>query len=332
VLDRDMERLDSVELPPFAAAVEAGVRLVMTAHIAVPALGGRDVPSTLSPAVLRGLLRERLGFGGVVVSDAMDMGAITQGQGLVIDAITAAAAGVDLLLLIGDVPLLESVHGGLTQATRRGLLSPDDVALSARRVLDLRRWLAGQGQPGLDVVACEAHRALAYEVAARALTLVRDRDGLLPLRLDPVARIAVVVPRTADLTPADTSSYETVSLAPALRRYHAAVDEYTMPLDPAPGEVASLRGRLAGYGAVVVCTINARDYSGQAALVSGLVEAGMKVVAAALRLPYDAAAYPSAPTAIATYSLQPPSLEALADALFGRVQFEGRLPVTVPGA
>jgi beta-N-acetylhexosaminidase len=304
----------------------------MTAHIAVPALGGNDLPSTLSPAVLRAMLRERLGFGGVVVSDAMDMGAITQGQGLVIDAIAAAAAGVDLLLLIGDVPLLERVHAGLAQATRRGLLSPEDVALSARRVLDLRRWLAVQGQPGLEVVACEEHRSLAYEVASRALTPVRDRDGLLPLRLGPAARLAVVVPRTADLTPADTSSFETVSLAPALRRYHPAVDEYTMSLDPASEEVAYLRERLVGYDVVVVCTINAGDHTGQAGLVGGLVEAGVKVVAAALRVPYDAAAYPSAPTVVATYSLQPPSLEALADALFGRVRFEGRLPVTLPGA
>ena len=331
VLNRDMKGLERVELPPFVAALEAGVRLVMTAHIAVPALGGFDVPSTLSPVVLRGLLRERLGFVGVIVSDAMDMGAITQGHGLVIDAI-AAAAGVDLLLLIGDVPLVESVHIGLAQAMRRGLLSPEDVALSARRVLDLRRWLAVQEQPGLDVVACEEHSALAYEVAARALTLVRDRDGLLPLRLDPATRIATVVPRTADLTPADTSSYETVSLAPALRRYHPAVDEHTMSLDPTSEEVASLHEHLAGYDAVIVCTINAGDHAGQAALVSGLVEAGTKVVAAALRLPYDAAAYPSAPTVIATYSLQPPALEALAGALFGRVPLEGHLPVTVPGA
>jgi beta-N-acetylhexosaminidase len=331
VLDRAIEGLECVELPPFAAAVEAGVRLVMTAHIAVPAIGNPDLPSTLSPGVLRGLLREKLGFRGVIVSDAMDMGAITQGQGLVIDAIAAAAAGVDLLLLIGDVPLLESVHAGLAQAARRGLL-PDDMTLSARRVLDLKQWLGQQEQPGLEVVVCEEHRALAYEVATRALTLVRDRERLLPLRLDQAERIAAVVPRTADLTPADTSSYETVSLAAALRRYHPAVDEHTMSLDPAPEEVASLRARLAGYAAVIVCTINAGDHTGQARLVSGLVEDGVKVVAAALRLPYDAAAYPSAPAVISTYSLQPPSLEALAGALFGRVPFEGRLPVTVSGA
>jgi beta-N-acetylhexosaminidase len=331
VLDHDIERLERVELPPFAAAIEAGVRLVMTAHIAVPALGGSDVPSTLSPAVLRGLLRERLGFGGVVVSDAMNMGAITQGQGLAIDAIAAAAAGVDLLLLIGDVPLLESVHAGLAHAIHRGLLPPGDVATSARRVLDLRHWLAVQGQPGLDVVACEEHRELAYQVAARALTLVRDRDALLPLHLGPGARIAAVVPRTADLTPADTSSFETVSLAPAIRQYHPTVEEYPMSLDPAAEEVAALRERLAGYDAAVVCTINASDHAGQAALVAGLVASGVKVVAVALRLPYDAAAYPAAPTVIATYSLQPSSLEALAGALFGRAPFEGRLPVTVPG-
>ncbi|MEA2573419.1 MAG: beta-N-acetylhexosaminidase [Chloroflexia bacterium] len=333
VVPFDVERLNRVELPSFAAAIEAGVKLVMTAHLALPALtGGLEVPATLSPAVLRGLLRGQLGFEGVIVSDALNMGAIDQGQGFVIDAIAAAAAGVDLLMLIDSSAKLEAVYGGVLHAARRGLLSQEDMWVSTRRVLDLKAWIGRQVQPDLEVVRCKEHLDLAYEIAAKSLTLVRDREGLLPLRLSSNARVVSVIPRPADLTPADTSSYETPSLAAALRAYHPSVEEHVIPMDPSPGEVASLRQLLVGCDLAVVGTINASDYPGQAALVNALLEDGIPVVAVALRLPYDLEVYPAAPTYVCTYSLQAPSLQALADALWGRIPFEGRLPVTVSGA
>src|SRR5207237_4065767 len=111
----------------FRAAVGAGAKLMMTAHVAVPALnGGLELPATLSPAIIRGLLRGDLGFQGVVITDAMDMKAIGQGAGLVIDAITAAAAGVDMLLLQSDSAESQAVYAGLLQAAQRALLPADD--------------------------------------------------------------------------------------------------------------------------------------------------------------------------------------------------------------
>ncbi|HVF99337.1 MAG TPA: glycoside hydrolase family 3 protein [Chloroflexia bacterium] len=333
VVPHGEERLRMVELPPFAAAIEAGAKLVMTAHIALPALtGGLEVPATLSSEVLRGLLRRELAFRGLIVTDAMNMGAIQQGQGLVIDAIASVAAGADLLLLADSGESQEGVYAGVLQAARRGLLSQEEILASARRVLDLKAWVGSHEQPGLEVVRCEEHLALAYEVGAKSVTLVRDRDGILPLQLPAGATVVAVAPRPADLTPADTSSFETPSLAAALRRYHPAVEEVVVPLDPSAEDIAALRGRMAGCELAVVGTINAGDHAGQAALVNALLEDGTRVLAVALRLPYDLAAYPSVPAYACTYSLQPPSLQALADALWGRIPFVGRLPVSVEGA
>jgi len=328
----DMARLRRVELPPFAAAVRAGVRLVMTAHIALPALhDGLNLPATLSPRILRGLLREELGFAGVIVSDALDMRAIEQGPGLVIDAIAALSAGVDLLILNHTTAEQRAVYAGALQAVRRALLSPEEVLASAQRVLALKRWLAQHPQPSLDVVGCAEHRALALEVASRAVTLVRDTAGRLPLRLAPEARLAAVVPHPADLTPADTSSYITPSLAQALRRHHAPVDEFIMPLNPSEADVEALRAQLSRYALVVVGTINATVHPGQAALVNALLNDDVGMVAVALRMPYDGLAYPTAPTYVCVYSIQPPAMEALAQALFGQVPFAGQLPVSMPG-
>ncbi len=334
VLQFGEERLRSVELPPFAAAIQAGAKLVMTAHLALPALNdGFPVPSTLSAPVLRGLLRRGLGFEGVIVTDALNMGAITQGQGLIIDAIAACNAGADLLMLMDYEAELQSVYAGILQATQHGLLSYKDVQASAERILKLKSWIAHKAsqQPGLEVVACAEHLALAGEIAAAATTLVRNANGLLPLKLNPEERILAILPRPKDLTPADTSSFEKPQLGEALRRYHPHVDEVTVSLDPSPQELAALREQASGYSLVVVGTINAMEHTGQADLVNGLLDAGTNLVAVALRLPYDLQAYPGVSTYLCTYSLQPASLHALADALWGHIECRGVLPVTVEG-
>jgi beta-N-acetylhexosaminidase len=331
VLLHDEQRLRQVELPPFAAAIQAGVKMVMSAHLALPSLnGGLELPASLSPAVLRGLLREGLVFEGLIASDAFDMQAIEQGSGLVIDAIAAFAAGIDLLLFGPKTTGREQLFAGLLQAASRGLLGVADLQASAGRVLALKEWLAGQERPSMAVVGCKEHRDLALEIARRSVTLVRDRDGLLPLRLPAGARLMAIVPQPVDLTPADTSSYVQPALAQALRRCHPAVDEFIVPVQPSESEIAALRDRAGDYALIVVSTINAGEHPGQAALVETLLQSGIPTVVAALRLPYDLASFPSAPAYACTYSVQPPAAQALAEALFGLIPFQGRLPVTIP--
>jgi len=331
VLQHDLKRVRRIELRPFQAAIDARVRLVMTAHIVFPALnGGTDTPATLSPQILKGLLRRKLGFKGVIVTDAMDMNALEQGPGYVAECMAAVAAGADLLLLNHDLAKLEPAYATISQAARRGLLSREEMLQSAARVLALKKWLGRTKQPPLSVVCSREHRDLANEVAAASMTLVRaDRDAI-PLRVSPESRIAVAVPRPEDLTPADTSSYLTPQLASAIRRHHGNVDDLVFAMNLDDGEVRACADRLAGYDLVVVGTIDAAGHRGQAALVTALVKRGVHVIAVALRMPYDLAAYPAAPTCACTYSILPPSMDAFADALFGKIAFAGRLPVSIP--
>jgi beta-N-acetylhexosaminidase len=286
VLLHDEQRLRQVELPPFAGAIQAGVKMVMSAHLALPALnGGLELPATLSPAVLRGLLRQELGFEGLIASDAFDMKAIQQGPGLAIDAIAAFAAGIDLLLFGPATTGRQELFAGLLQAARRGLLRAGDLEASAGRVLALKRWLAGQERPSMAVVGCQEHLDLALEVARRSVTLVRDHNGLLPLRLPAEARLMAIVPQPVDLTPADTSSYVKPVLAEALQRCHPAVDEFIIPIQPSEAEIAALHTQAGNYDLVIAGTINAGEHPGQAALVEALLQSGVPTVVAALRLP-----------------------------------------------
>jgi beta-N-acetylhexosaminidase len=331
VVAHDAKRITRIELPPFRAAIKAGVRLVMTAHIVMPALnGGTDQPATVSPDILRGLLRKKLGFGGVIVGDAMDMHAMEQGPGYVAEAMAAVAAGLDLVLLNHDLSRIEPVFANIVHAAQRGLLSPEEIKASAQRILALKAWIKRVKQPPLSVVGCRGHLALAQEVAEKSVTLVRDTSRRLPLRLTSDAKIAVVVPRPEDLTPADTSSYVTPALAAAVRRYHPRVDEFFIGMNPSLSDVRSLREKLKDHDLVILGTINATAHRGQADLVNAVLKQSTSLIAVALRMPYDLAVHPAVSTYACTYSILPPAMEALAAALWGRIPFVGQLPVNIP--
>jgi len=101
-------------------------------------------------------------------------------------------------------------------------------------------------------------------------------------------------------------------------------------MNPSAAEIRECCARLLKYDLIIIGTINAADHPGQAALVNTLLKEGRKVIAVALRMPYDLTAYPEAPTYLCTYSILPPAMEALADALWGRIPFIGKLPVSIP--
>lgn len=332
ILEHTAKRIRAVELLPFRAAIRSGVRLVMTAHIVMPALNGGsyELPATLAPKILRGLLRGKMRFKGVIVSDALDMHAMQQGAGYVAETMAAVAAGNDLLLFNHELSRLHPAYSNLLQAARRGLLSPAEIYASARRIVALKNWVKRQPQAPLTAIGCNEHLGLAREVAQKSITLVRDTARQLPLCLSAEARTAVAVPQPQDLTPADTSSYVTPQLAAALRAYHPCVDEFFFPMNPAPSDVASLTERLASYDLVILGTINATAHPAQANLVNRLLKQGTRLITVALRMPYDLAVYPAAPTYVCAYSILPPTMEALAEALCGRIPFAGHLPVTIP--
>jgi beta-N-acetylhexosaminidase len=329
LVPRTSAELAGRELVPFRAALEAGARMVMTGHFALP--GRDDLPTSLSAAVLRDLLRGELHFDGVTVTDALDMRALAQGSAQIVDAVVALRAGEDVLLGTADESALQRLEEGLAQAQRRGLLDADDDAAAKRRLGELRHWLGGYDQPPLDVVGCGEHQELAAELARRSITLVRNDDRLLPLKPAAGARIAVVQSLPADRTLADTSSTVPPMLASALRRRLAGVEEILLPAAPGEAAIAGLGERLATFDLVVLGTISAHLQPVQAELATAVLASGKPTVTIALRTPWDLLAYPSARAHICSYGILPPSMEALAAALLGEAPFVGRLPVDIAG-
>ena len=211
------------------------------------------------------------------------------------------------------------------------MFDADEMAAAERRLGTLRAWLGAAGAaPDIDVVGSAAHRALAADLAARSITLVRDPRRLLPIRREYIGRVLAVMPRPTDLTPADTSSTVEPALAAALRRYHGDVDEVVVEPEPDAASIAAVRARADAADLVVIGTIDGHRLRSQIDLVESVVATGTPTIAVAMRGPWDVAAYPPESTALATYSILPGSLDALAAVLAGEGEAAGRLPVRLP--
>ncbi|TLY56719.1 MAG: beta-N-acetylglucosaminidase, partial [Gemmatimonadetes bacterium] len=188
-------RLDSLELVPFRAGIAAGADVVMSAHIAFPAVTGSDDPATLSPAVLTGVLRDSLRFGGLVVTDALTMGGIVAKYGAGEATVRAFLAGSDLLLMPADP---DSAVDAMTGAIAAGRITRQRLEASVRRVLEIKRRL-GLFQHRtvtldsiMQVVGSRRFQDAANDLAVRSLTLVRDIGGRLhALRAHP-GRLALI--------------------------------------------------------------------------------------------------------------------------------------------
>ncbi|MCY3612592.1 MAG: serine hydrolase [Gemmatimonadetes bacterium] len=184
VIGADRDRLDRVELFPFQVAVDEGVDAVMTAHVAVPGVLGDNRPATMSPELMTDLLRGEMGFGGILFTDALRMGAITEGYGAGEAAVLSLEAGSDVILAPDGIGVTVDA---VTAAVESGRVSRERIDASARRLLEAKARLGLHRERRVDPTAVAErvgtaeHRAVADRAATASLTLVRDRDRVFPL-------------------------------------------------------------------------------------------------------------------------------------------------------
>jgi beta-glucosidase-like glycosyl hydrolase len=357
VLSADRARLERVELVPFRAAIAADVGAVMTAHLSLPAIDptrapvrewapgenpytedvsevARDatVPASMSAAVVEGLLRGELGFRGLVVTDALDMGGIVDHFDPGEAAVRAILAGADQVLKSPDT---DAAIAGVRRAVAQGRISAERLDRSVAKIREAKRRFPA-AIPDLEtafrVVDGPDHRALAEEIARRAVTLVREAPGTLPLARSSrlvhvvVSDVAVASPPGSDFSRALSSR-----LAPP----------QTFLLDPKSraDEVEPIREAAANADAVLVSLfVRVRTGTGKLVLpdaaraaVDTLAAGKSKLIGVSFGNPYLAADLPGLATYLAAYGDQAVMQSAVARALFGEAEISGRLPVTIPG-
>jgi beta-N-acetylhexosaminidase len=311
----------------------------MSAHIAFPAIAEQsDMPATLSPAIIRGLLREKLGFDGVVISDCLEMQAVADTVGIARGSVLALQAGIDLVLISHLYPRQQSGIEAVMEAVQAGELSYETIRQAVERVLKLKSqrlsWEnlpAGTVPSWLDVVGCSEHRQLRDRAYELSTTLVRNKDGLVPLHLQADERIVVLSFAKDMRTQAEDRRYSTAPFVEDIRQYHQNVERMTIPADmPAQEALEQVVAATRETDLILMVTVNAHLDAQQAALVRSLVQSGRRVIGLAVGIPYDLLAFPQLRTYLATYEATDPALAAAAKVLFGQVEPKGHLPVSLP--
>src|SRR6267378_4947706 len=321
-IEVDRATLDRVEIPPFRAAIAADVPAIMSAHIVVPALDPTpELPVTLSRGVMTDLVRNTLGFQGIVVTDDLEMGAL-KNIGEAAAGLRALQAGADYLLFRFDEAAQREGHRLITEAVRTGSLSMARLDESVRRVVDAkRRFGILDGRRDQSVPDLAANARTAVELARGATTLLRNR-GVLPLR----GRILVVSPTNADISFFD--GQPTLGSVVAAKRADALSE--SLPLHPSGSEIDRVVSASRAADVVVVGTTNLFAYPEQVEMVRALAK-GKPVAVVALRGPYDILSVPEIAAYMCAYDAREPSLMAAAEVLLGERKPSGSLPAVIPG-
>ena len=335
VVDVSRQRLDSLELVPFRAAIKSGVGAIMSFHGSMPALDSSGDPGTLSGRVLTGLLRNELRFDGIIISDAMDMRGVLDRYGAEEVAIRAVVAGADILIQPVDVALtIDALVSGVTS----GRYPEARLDRSVRRILAAkeRLGLARAKLVAIDsvraIVGDSTHVASARVAAERSITLVKDSFGMVPLKGAPGnARIlSVTFARRLDLTAGATFDAELRAVLKGVRSVHINADS---PADLEAVLRAADSAQVTIVSSYVSHAWNATTVSAPRAfgdLVRDLSARGRKPIVVAFGNPYLLEQIPSVPAYMVAWGGFPVSQRAAARALLGAASITGRLPITIP--
>jgi beta-N-acetylhexosaminidase len=325
IVPYDRQRLDSIEFLPFRAAIDVGVDTIMTAHVVFPTIDSTsNLPATLSRAVLTDLLRDELGFSGLIATDSLGMGAIDQTFGVADACAMAFQAGADLLMFGNDpghVPAEQyPAYQNLLALVRNGTISQERLDASVRRILLVKaqRGILDWQPPSLAEISTQVrtseHPPIADRIAKQSVTLIKNDRKLLPIKTD--QRALLVYPE-----------FET-ELEPAFSKYGTRIDAMPVSINPSQQEITQVISATEKVDVIIVATANARRYPGQIALVESTQN--LPTVVLALQSPYDLLAFPRQSTYVTIYGDVPVSMHAAAKVLFGELQPSGKLPVALP--
>jgi len=365
VVDVGRERLEKLELVPFRAAIEAGVGAIMSAHIALPQidpelaapvrkLGEREaasaeflsqteanaarvtLPGTLSPKIMTGLLREDLKFNGVIVTDAMSMAGVAGRYTPAEAAVKAIKAGADV---IEKSPDIDAAIAGIKEAVAKGEITEARIDASVERMLRAKAALGLRVKRQVDlgevdrVVSNPRFNEVAQQIADHSITLVRDEQKLLPLDLK---RRLLNITFTDEEDRAITKVFvdelrarapQSESLLLDHRATEANISRLLAQLDENKFDAVifsvAVRAR-SGKGSVALPPAGKR-------LAGELVKRKLPLVVISFGNPYLLAAMPEAPSYLLAYSPFTVSQRAAAKAVFGEIEINGKLPVTMPG-
>jgi beta-N-acetylhexosaminidase len=336
VVPSDIERLDSVELVPFKSAIEAGVDAVMTAHVAVPEVAENPaVPATLSKEILTDLLRHKLQFDGIVITDALEMGGIRNKYWSGLAAVRAFQAGADVIMLPTNVA---AAVNEIERAFEMGLIPVERIDASVTRILRAKSSLGLHRNRTVsidrleDIVASPENEAFAQKIADHSITVVKNDDSLLPVNpVDNPMIFSLVLDSGLATDPGEIFQSEMREVYPSLLTEWANARVSEDQIDRIM--------KYAEHSDLIVCATFARVASGrniisipegQQEIIEKLLKTKKPFVWIAFGNPYVLERFPKVGTYLCTFSYSDVSQHAAVKAISGAIPVTGKMPVSIP--
>jgi len=329
IIKHQRSRLNQVELYPFKKAIEAGVDSIMTAHVYFPAIEKEEgIPATLSKSVLTDLLRDELKFEGLIITDCMEMKAIVNTFGTIEGAVRTIKAGSDTVLVSHSYQKQKNAIEAVIEAVKSGRISEKRIDASVKRILTLKGKrinleLVDQADPAQ--IDFEAHQKTAQKLAEKALTLVKN-DGLFPIENIKEKKVSIIDFEMGRVSLAEDEGEKNNLFINYLSQEVKNLEHIRLQDNSTLSTAA--KEKLDGSDLIVVCTYNAAVNKYQAELAEKLAE-NNKVAVLALQNPYDYQLLDKTQAFITTYDYSSANQRAAADFILGKIEAEGKLPVTV---
>lgn len=339
IITHNLDRLWKVELIPFKELINEGADTVMIAHVHFSSVEKcKEIPATLSRNIITGLLRESLGFEGVVITDCMEMDAIKKNVGIARGAVEAIKAGADLIMVSHSYKLQKDTIKAIVNAVKMGEIEESIIDKALSRVEKLKEKYLSWDDINLnknevqvpDFVGCLEHLKLANDVFRQGITIYNNESNTIPLSNKKANKVLVIYPVNTTFVKVEDVQYSNYSLGEIIREIHpfAQFEEISnLPMDE---EIQEILKKSKGYDNIILGILSATKGSQQIKLAESLYKMGKKIIVVIMRNPYDVSNLPIVSACILTYEFTYPALKMAAKAIYGLEKVEGALPVTIP--
>lgn len=330
-ITKDLETLEKEDLVPFIKLCENDVNGIMIGHVITHCID--DVVATVSPKVIKGYLRGKIGFNGIVMTDAMRMHAIQDVYGTGPASVMAVQAGCDLVLLRGSKEHFDEGYNALLEAAKNGTLPVEDIDASIRRVLTQKQRVGVLDHPYSDpdvaeaTVGCREHKALSKKLASSSITTLKKK--IIPLKDEGQKVLAISV--EPQKIAAAMDDIQSVNMLPRAVGYDFEnTEELMLPLEPNEEQIKECVEKAKNADLIVYGMCNAILYEEQVKLAEEINKLGKKVVLVAMDSPFDVELVPFFDDVVATYGVANDSMLAAMDVICGRKEGDAVPPVTIP--
>ena len=325
VIHGSVDYLSEHDLVPFRSAIDNGTATVMITHVKFEALDA-DYPATLSPAICRDLLREKMGFTGIIATDCMEMKAITNHYGAGESAVLSVLAEVDLQLFSHTRHYQEEVYDALLTAAKSGRISEARLDESLARIEKLKQQYALSELISTEVIRHPDHLELAKKAARAGIALIQSTADF-PLSIEASQAIGLVEFASHNITDAMEGN-EQSDFGTLLKQHIPNLKVVTLKsYTPQKSSIEHAKDITNSCDVLVLVTRNAHLLAEQQVIAQTLIDTASQTILVCLRNPYDVSVLSGADTILCTHGDSTPSVEAAVDALIGKFFPSGKTPV-----